>query len=130
MPLERTAEVFEELYGQALSEGTILEVSQEVAEEVEPGNTAIKKHLTEKEDVVNFDETGSRVEGKLQWLHSASTALLTFYAMHARRGKPAMDAIGILPDLKGRAIHDGWKHYFKYPVMHGLCYAMLIIYAS
>jgi transposase len=123
LPLERTGEVLEELYGQALSEATILEACQEVAGQVEPGNTVIKKRLTEKEDVVHFDETGSRVEGKLQWLHSASTALLTYYMMHARRGKPAMDAIGILPDLKGRAIHDGWKPYFKYPVIHGLCNA-------
>jgi transposase len=123
LPLERTAEVFEELYGQGLSEATILEACQEVAGQIEPGNAAIKKHLTEKEEVVHFDETGGWVEGKLQWLHSASTALLTYYAMHARRGKPAMDAIGILPHLKGRAIHDGWKPYFKYPVLHGLCNA-------
>ena len=123
LPLERTGEVFDALYGQALSEGTILEACQEVAGQVEPGNAAIKKHLTEKEATVHFDETGARVEGKLHWLHSASTALLTYYAMHTRRGQPAMDVIGILPGLKGRAIHDGWKSYFKYPVLHGLCNA-------
>jgi transposase len=123
LPLERSGEVFEALYGQALSDGTILEACQEVAERVEPGNAAIKKHLTEKEEIVHFDETGARVEGKLAWLHSASTARLTYYTIHTRRGKPAMDAMGILPNLKGRAIHDGWKSYFKYPVLHGLCNA-------
>jgi transposase len=123
LPLERTGEVFEALYGQALSDGTILEACQEVAERVEPGNAAIKKHLTEKEETVHFDETGARVEGKLAWLHSASTVRLTYYAIHARRGKPAMDAMGILPNLNGRAIHDGWKSYFKYPIQHGLCNA-------
>jgi transposase len=106
-----------------LSEGTILEACQEVAEQVEPGNAAIQKHLTEKEETVNFDKTVARVEGKLGWLHSVSTALLTFYAMHTRRGQPAMYAIGILPGLKGRAIHDGWKSYFKYSILHGLCNA-------
>lgn len=121
VPLERTCEIFAELYGQELSEGTILEACQKVSKQVEAGNTAIKKHLTEQEEVVHFDETGNRVEGKLQWLHSASTTRLTHYAMHTRRGKPAMDEIGILPDLKGRAIHDGWKPYFKYPILHGLC---------
>jgi transposase-like protein len=121
LPLERTGEVFEALYGQSLSEGTILAACQEVTEQVEPSNIAIKKHLTKQEEVVHFDETGARVEGKLHWLHSASTERLTYYAMHARRGKPAMDEIGILPDLKGRAIHDGWKSYFKYLTLHGLC---------
>ena len=123
LPLERSSEVFEALYGQALSEGTILEACHEVAERVEPGNDAIKKHLTEKEETVHFDETGARVEGKLHWLHSASTTRLTYYRMHTRRGNPAMDAMGILPNLKGRAIHDGWKSYFKYPIQHGLCNA-------
>jgi transposase len=123
LPLERTGEVFEAIYGQTLSDGTILEACHEVAERVEGGNAAIKKHLTEKEDTVHFDETGARVEGKLTWLHSASTEQLTYYTIHTRRGKPAMDTMGILPNLKGRAIHDGWKSYFKYSVQHGLCNA-------
>ena len=123
LPLERTAEVFETLYGQTISEGTILGASQEVSMQVADANEIIRQHLSEKEAVVHFDETGARVEGHLQWLHSASTEKLTWYAIHPKRGHLAMDAFGILPNLKGRAMHDDWMSYFKYSIQHGLCNA-------
>jgi transposase len=123
IPLERVSETFAELYGQRLSEGTIVDACQEAAEQVKSVNEAIKTHLTEKEAVVQFDETGFRIESKLNWLHSASTKRLTSYAVHIKRGQPAMDSIGILPKLSGRAMHDGWKSYFVYLCTHGLCNA-------
>jgi transposase len=121
IPLERVSETFTELYGQGLAEGTIVEACQEAAEQVERVNGAIKTHLTEQEAVVRFDETGARIGGQLNWLHSASTERLTYYAVHTKRGQQAMDAIGILPKLRGRAMHDGWKSYFVYACAHGLC---------
>ena len=123
IPLERVSETFVELYGQGLAEGTIVEACQEAARQVEPVNAAIKTYLTEQAEVVRFDETGARVDGKLNWLHSASTERLTYYAVHAKRGQQAMDAIGILSKLHGRAMHDGWKSYFVYECAHGLCNA-------
>lgn len=123
IPLERVSETLAEFYGQGMAEGTLVEACQEAAREIEPVNAAIKVHLTEQEAVVHLDETGARLEGKLHWLHSASTERLTYYAVHAKRGQQAMDAIGILPKLHGRAMHDGWKSYFLYGCAHGLCNA-------
>ena len=122
LPLERTQETFKDLYGQSIAEGTILLVCEELAKKVEPANAAIKKHLTYEEDVAGFDETGLRIESSLHWLHVVCTRLLTYYAVHKKRGKEAMDAFGILPNFTGRAIHDGFKTYFKYTnAKHGLC---------
>ena len=124
IPLERVSETFADVWGHSLAEGTILEAGQSVAEQVTPINEAIKQHLTKKEEVVHFDETGTHINGKLNWFHSASTDKLTCYSVHAKRGHQATDAIGILPDLHGRAIHDGWKSYFRYEgLRHGLCNA-------
>jgi transposase len=123
LPLERTAEIIETVYGHRPSQASIITACEEVAELVKPINKAIKMHVTQHEKVVHFDETGLRVDGKTYWLHSASTALLSYYAVHPKRGKSAMDAIGILPNLIGRAMHDGWPSYYKYPVEHGLCNA-------
>jgi transposase len=123
LPLERTAETIETIYGHRPSQASLIAACEEIGHQVQPINEAIKGHITEREAVVHFDETGLRVGGKTHWLHSASTTRLTYYAVHTKRGKLAMDAIGILSNLSGRAIHDGWSSYYKYAVKHGLCNA-------
>jgi transposase len=124
IPLERTSEIFADLYGHPVGEGTLVAATQEMAEAVRPANAQVKAHLNAAEPVVHFDESGLRVTGKLQWLHVASTARLTSYAVHAKRGSAAIDAIGIVPKLAGRAVHDHWQAYFTYAdIAHSLCNA-------
>jgi transposase len=124
IPLERTSEVFADLYGHPIGEATIVTACQEMVEQVTPVNAVAKAHLIHTEQAVHFDETGVRVEGGLHWTHVASTASVTYLDVHAKRGSKALDEIGILPQRKGKAIHDGYSSYFQYPdVEHGLCNA-------
>jgi transposase len=122
LPYNRTRELFRDLFSTDLSEGTLTNITDTCSELLEHPIDQIQKQL-EQSPVVNFDETGSSVYGKRQWLHSASTPNLTYFEIHPKRGSHAMDHMGILPNFKGRAIHDFWKPYFKYHCDHGLCNA-------
>ena len=108
-----------------MSEGTLAEARETCAERLEPVENAIKQALG-KAPVLNCDETGQRVAGHTDWLHVASTASLTFFARHAKRGREAMTAIGLLPVFKGTAVHDGLGAYFRYGCGHALCNVHLL----
>ncbi len=122
IPLERTVEVIEELYGQQVSEATIVNACKQTAQQVAPVVEAIREELKETTAPAHFDETGNRVDKKLWWLHAASTQVLTYFENHQKRGKKALEEIGIFSNFKGTAIHDGYCSYFQYDqVKHALC---------
>ena len=124
VPLERTQRILADLYGQTVSEGTLGTFAEQAAAQVEPLNARAKMYLTEQAPVVNCDETGSRVAGHLEWIHTASTPAVTHYAVHPKRGTAAMDAIGIVPHARGVVVHDDLASYFTYTeTTHALCNA-------
>lgn len=120
LPSDRTAQLFEEVFQAPVSEGSLLHFLQEAAQTLVPVEQEIKTQL-QTQPVLHFDETGMRVGTKLQWVHVTATDRLTFYAAHAKRGREALDAIGILPQFGGTALHDCWATYLGYALRHGLC---------
>lgn len=123
LPSQRTCELLDEVLGAKVSEGTLYNVREQCFEHLEPITRQIETAILESE-VVHFDETGMRVNGKLWWLHVACTSGLTYYFVHQKRGSEAMDEMGILPEFEGKAIHDGWKSYPGYDdCEHYLCNA-------
>jgi transposase len=124
IPLERTQEILIDLYDHSPSEATIIAACQETEEQVMPVNMAVKKYLIKTDEPIHCDETGLRVEGKLYWTHVASTEQATYLEVHPKRGRQALDEIGILPQRKGQVVHDGYSSYDQYAdVEHVRCNA-------
>ncbi len=125
LPYERSAELIADIFQHRLSTGTLNNTQKYAFEQLESFEEQLKALLT-LATVAGFDETGFRVMAKCWWLHSCSTEDHAYYEVHQKRGNEAMDAIGILPNFEGIAIHDFWKSYLKYACTHGLCNAHLL----
>lgn len=125
IPYERTTEIIRDIFGQNISEGTLYKTNKKCYKYLGVFEEEIKRQLI-RSNVVNFDETGFYCNGSRNWLHSASTPELTFYAHHPKRGREAIDEIGILPQFEGTAVHDYWMPYLDYPCFHALCNGHLL----
>jgi transposase len=63
IPLERAAEAVEDITGQAISEGTLVNAANSLYKKLEAPVEEIEKQVTDS-DVAHFDETGICSEGK------------------------------------------------------------------
>src|SRR2546423_7877920 len=95
LPYERACEVMQDLLGPSMSEKTLQSLVQRCAQQLCPVEEQIKAALA-RAAVLHQDETGLYVAGKRHWMHVSATERLTHYAVHAKRGHDALDAIGIL----------------------------------
>jgi transposase len=121
VPFGRTQQLLADLVGVGLARGTVVGWVQQAARTLEPVEQQIKAALRQAA-VLHNDETGVRRGGRLAWAPVTSTARLTHYAIHPKRGSDATDAIGILPAFQGVSVHDGWAGYrTSTACRHALC---------
>jgi len=125
LPYARVCEVLEDLLGIALSEGSLREMIERCATQLETVEPQIKTALLQA-GVIHQDETGVYVANTRHWLHVTATARLTHYQVHRSRGHEALEAIGILPSYTGISIHDSFGSYFLYRCQHALCNVHLL----
>jgi transposase len=128
LPNKRTADILAELCGIPVSPGTVTAVTERAAAAVTgSGFLDVVRDALTRSEVVHFDETGFRVEGKLHWVHSASTSQYSLLTCHRKRGVAAMNDMGVLPAFTGIAVHDAWAPYDTYTgVTHALCNAHVL----
>ena len=116
LPENRLAALMADLFGVKVAAATIARMSRTCAERLQ-GFVETVRDLVAGTPVKHMDETGFRISGKTQWLHVASTTLLTFYRVCAKRGS-------LLANVAGIVVHDHWKPYYTIEgVLHALCNA-------
>ena len=116
LPEKRVSALIADLFGVTLTTATIATISRQYAERLRPFAETVRDHVAQA-PVKHMDETGFRIAGKTQWLHIASTLLMTFYRTSSRRGS-------LLSGVSGIVVHDHWKPYYTLTgVLHALCNA-------
>lgn len=120
LPYRRSAQMLVDLTGHRISEGSLVNFAATCSQQLSGFIDAIKINLTQS-PLMHVDETGYYYNNNRNWLHVAATADSTYYYPHEKRGKEAMDAMGILPAYAGGLMHDYWKSYLDYDCQHYLC---------
>ena len=118
IPEDRVAEVMGDLFGAGLlCPASVAAWGAAKAEELKPFEAHIAAFVVQA-PVRHLDETGFRIGGKTQWLHSASTFALTHYRVAEKRGAVPTTLTG------GIIVHDHFKSYYALSnVEHALCNA-------
>jgi transposase len=122
---QRTADALCELFGTPLSAATVSAFTKRCGRDVRASGVLeqIKAGIAGAA-VANFDETGLRVDGRLHWVHSASTERWSLLTVHPKRGTAGIDHAGVMAMFTGVAVHDAWAPYDTYTnACHALCCA-------
>jgi len=124
--MKRVQQSIKTLIGQAISEATFLKYVLKLHHSLERWEqSAIEQILAMP--AMHVDETSLRVDKKNYWIHVCSAGEITMKFLHSKRGREAIDAIGVIPRYGGTIIHDCWASYLAYDHCgHGLCGSHLL----
>lgn len=126
MSLNRVSKMLATFIGTLISEATLLGYIIRLHVALAPWEVAAKQQLLSAQ-CINTDETSFRVDKKNHWIHVYSAGDITLKVLHKKRGKKAIEDIGIIPKYGGVIVHDCWASYLSYDhCLHGLCGSHLL----
>ncbi len=124
LPYKRIQEYFTDQFNLPISTGTLVNFNRTVFDKLHSWDDKIRQYLLAS-PCLHGDETGININGKRVWLHVCSSAKLTYFMHHLKRGTEAMKEMGILAVFTGVLCHDHWKSYYTVAInaLHSLCNA-------
>ena len=124
--VKRTHEILSGVFNIPIAAGTISNMVKRCADCLTDAVSKIKQKMIGSE-LGHFDETRTRVDKKLWWVHDASNCEYTYLDISPKRGFAGMEQCGVLTGFQGIAMHDCWASYWKYPdIQHAVCCAHLL----
>ena len=121
IPEDRTAQALSDLFGAPLiCPASIVAWVGKKAQELRQVYAFIGERVAEAK-ARHLDETGFRIAGKLQWLHTTSSLAFTFYRADEKRGAIPEDLQG------GVVVHDHFLPYRRLDAVdHAFCNAHIL----
>jgi transposase len=105
--INKTVEILNGVSGGALhlSLGTVVNFQKSLVEKIQQPLEIIKQRLIHC-NVLGADETGCRVNGKLNWIQIFSNSQYTLFGFNKKRGDLYADDLDILDLFTGILVHD------------------------
>lgn len=123
IPYNRIKDLFKDYFKHDISEGFIQKCIDKASNNLIPFSETVKGIL-KSQDVINLDETSLNVNKRKAWVHITCTDFITFLQTHRRRGREALEDIGIYPDFSGISVTDNFTAYdFNKSCFHAYCNA-------
>jgi hypothetical protein len=112
-----------------ISDGTVINILDKSARELEETVESIRLMLINGK-FLNADETGCRVNGKLDWFQIFSNDECTLFGHNKKRGELGIEGFGLLLLFTGILVHDHLVSYYKdgYRMTHAECNAHILRY--
>jgi transposase-like protein len=126
LSLKRVQQSIRTLIGLAVSQATILKYVMQLHHALAAWEQAAIEQILAL-PALHVDETSLRVDKSNHWIHVCSAGDITCKFLHPKRGRAAIEAIGVIPRYGGVVIHDCWASYLAYDQCgHGLCGSHLL----
>lgn len=126
LPFARIQEFYAQAMGLKISQGSIASSLQRFAAKAMPMYLEIKERV-QMASCIGTDETGAKINGKLNWFWTWQNAILTFIVNASSRGFITIEETFANGLPNALLVHDRWAAHFKCESAgHQICLAHLL----